>query len=510
MRVFPTPQHPPARTSAPCRDEDFALSPISRGADPAVRQSPLAGPERSGHPLQVFASKGPESWRPLSLMSKIFLWLSTLVNPNSLEFIELDGALCHTTLRRAASQVQRQRPMLRCRLVRRGLRYGWCEISDAGNIELVVYPHDGDRASARAFLMNTAWQTPLDLAQGPPIRLLLAEAKTFSTLLIVTSHLCEDARAGYRLIHDLASAYSALSAGMPACQDTPIDHTLLGDEPFRHLRTNSVRVWAQAVRLILRDLVFRPRRLWPTAKPRGRAVLARLDVEPHVFLSLRAGARHMGVTLHTLFMAALIRTVEQYEGAYRPYHTFLDMYSLSTRAKRDVAHVYENMVIPYTLFIPNAHSDTDLLRRIAEILARLHSRGVIEEVQRLRLYDAVISLLPMKWATHFLVTRIATASMVVTNPGPIPFASESFGSTGITDCYSFAQLYPPARMMWQFSTFRDTLRVLLIYDPAAVKEDVPTVYLKPFMENLTRIADVASGVTRQTIGSPRSLRNTFP
>ena len=60
--------------------------------------------------------------------------------------------------------------------------------------------------------------------------------------------------------------------------------------------------------------------------------------------------------------------------------------------------------------------------------------------------------------------RICKTNITTTNPGRVPARFDSFGSLPCVDFINFPQIAPPARLGIIYTTFRDQLRLVSLYD----------------------------------------------
>ena len=76
------------------------------------------------------------------------------------------------------------------------------------------------------------------------------------------------------------------------------------------------------------------------------------------------------------------------------------------------------------------------------------------------------------------------SNVFLTNPGVCPSNLPRFGDAAVIDYVTFPQLFAPADVMFVFSTFRDRLRIHVVYDEAAFGGAFRLGLLRPFLAEL--------------------------
>jgi hypothetical protein len=71
-----------------------------------------------------------------------------------------------------------------------------------------------------------------------------------------------------------------------------------------------------------------------------------------------------------------------------------------------------------------------------------------------------------------------------------PSRLEAIGGVPVIDYITFPQLFPPAKIMFVISTFRDCLRILAIYDRAAFADSFEDALFAPFLFELQRVSGI--------------------
>lgn len=431
--------------------------------------------------------------RPISAVNRMFLFLSGLLNGNSCDLVELAGFLDEQRLRQAIDVVLAKHPPLNSRLRRHWLDYAWEEADEPLPVDFQIHRYQGDPAGLHQHLMDLVWrQPPLDLYAGRPIRFHLTETDQGSVLQIISSHVWHDARAGHRLVADIANAYTALSEGRePDAQVLDVadrDSTRLfaGRLPKPHYY-----YWLQAARSIVSEFLA-PDKSMGFRGPRGQSDVRLVDFGEELMTRLRKSAKAAGVTLHTLLNVALLRTCQRQrrntglpaDGTYR----LLDMYSLRSFSRQNVNHLYDCMVMPFSVRQSLDVGDAELAMGIARQLGELKRGEIMVELFRQRLYSLSAALLPKRLATAMVAQYVHKGGVSNTNPGRIRYTIEHFGEVGVREYYSFSQVFPPSRLMTQFNIYRGRLRAVVTYDTAAFPGDALDRFLGEFQEKLEELA----------------------
>ena len=135
--------------------------------------------------------------KPLSTLNTLFLFLSEMVNGNSCEMITIDGNVDVVILAEAMRDVVAAHPHLRTQIVKRGRRYYKVPAADLIQIPIEDRYFTGGADELNRFLANSIWCTPpVDVFNGPPLRILLTRTGRQTHLQVLSSHVWSDAKAG--------------------------------------------------------------------------------------------------------------------------------------------------------------------------------------------------------------------------------------------------------------------------------------------------------------------------
>jgi NRPS condensation-like uncharacterized protein len=353
------------------------------------------------------------------------------------------------------------------------------------------------------YVVQSAWQVDFDLERDAPFALNVFESPGRTILQIVTSHVAEDARASYEISRDLAQFYGddgeGASPDAVAPPQSDMDAALLYGMGAVSA-AEKLRAWWYALRdMVQRDAVM------PLAPSRDgkRRGFAMDELEPELFERLRAMAKSQGVTIHSLMLLAMCRVIERhfkYRGAPR-HIRLIDMFSLRGFAGKRAESLYENLVIPYPLRIRRG-SDEAMLAQIRQRVGAMKAGDYRTEWFRCAIGARIFDWIGRLEALRAMVCRATQATVLITNPGRIPYSFTHFGAIEVEDFFTHAQLFPPGAAMCQFSGLGDKLRLLFVYDIAAFSESglsFQSSLRQPFLQELRRLAgDVG---TKSTYGT---------
>jgi hypothetical protein len=432
---------------------------------------------------------------PLPAHSLFYIYqLLTLGNLNSCELLELEGRLDHERLRAALLQALARHPVLNSRIKPRFMRAFDCEVApEPLPLDVRIEQCETDEpAVVHQRLLANVWQESSDVTAGRPVRFHLLETPTRSYLQIITVRLYNDARAGYQLAHDIAESYTALEFGKPY-DTTPIE---VADRSTAALFTQHLpflkrlRHALGAVKLMVLDLL-RPDVSMPLPDtPRGEQDFAKVDFGAELLEGLRRRAKQEKVTVHAMLALALFQVwrASSPEKVGRRWLRILDNFSLRHLTRVNTDELYETLVVPYSVRLPTSGTDREVLTAMGDQLNHWKSGEILSELYRVRLYTALARFSPLRLSSALITRYVAKSNIVMSNPGPVPFPLERFGSVPIADFINFSQLFPPSRVMLIFSTFRGRLRALVVWDRNAYPDGPERELIAPLRAKLAELA----------------------
>ena len=384
--------------------------------------------------------------RPHAL-NALFEALAAGVVPNSCDVVVLAGPLRHDRLRRAIDATLARHPVLRAR-----------------PYQLHVHHlPDDEPARVDAHLLDR-WRERL-AADVAPVRFHVTTTPGRTYFQTIHTHVHADATACYLLTEQIAASYGA-DGHRPddaAASPPPGDRALAR----RGGLSDHDRGAAQTVR----DLGTRFAGVAAARATRpGRRRLARAVIGPPDAARLRQAARARGCSLHAFFQLALLRTAtarNRRYGVERARLRYWDFFSMRP-LRDDAAPPYDNLALVYPVELDARWSDDEVLARCGRTIEQLRDGGILAHAAR---FDALLAvfgpLLPRRWFAR-LWPALFKSNVLLTNPGVCPSALPRFGDTAVLDYVTFPQLFPPAQLLLVFSTFRDGLRVLAVYDEDAL------------------------------------------
>jgi len=444
--------------------------------------------------------------RPCGTFNNPFLMLSRLVNGNSCEILELSDEPDEVLLRRALRSAMARHPILNSRLSRRAGRAEWIRLEQPPEPDLRVERlRETDPEAVRRRLVSNIWDESLDPLSGPLARFHLTLTPTGSWLQLVTHHIDSDARSGYRLAHDITMAYSALAEGREPetgeldVADLPPDRAVL-----RNDHRGALALTARALSFLIGDLFHGGKGLSLSGR-RGETDVRKLDLGVERLQSVKRASRARGCTVHALLLTAATRACQEIEqrNGKKPGRVYplLDLVSLRAHAGPEAMDLYDTMVVPVVQRMDGRLSDDELIAAAAARIERLKSGDAVAELWRQRLYRWVAWPFPKVLATRFLTRFVVKGNVICSNPGPVPYEIEYLGNIRVRDFWSFSQLFPPGRVAFTFSTFRDELRLIIAYDQTAFTSDEILDFGDRIVMHLDRFASEAPKVVEPAAGN---------
>ncbi len=442
--------------------------------------------------LDVSAQSALRQPQSLTNLNLPFYYLSLVKeNGNSCDLIEIDGRLDHKLLERAICSALSRHPLLSCRIRKQGLGYVWQPLPSDSAIDLRI--DWADDLSEDKFLTGNVWEEPLAIESGRMIRFHLTETPKKSYFQIVSTHACADARSCFRLAHDISSHYSILTkGGVPPSEPIETKHPRI--HLWKHLPwKRKVTLTFQALLQVVNDLFSSSHALHVQNREEGHTAIEIEDLGADGLRGVKEKAARLGVTAHSLFLLALGRTCSRFNGTEGPI-TLIDMFSLRTFANEEVSDIYDCMVVPYKICFDTREQNGALLKQIASHLSELKTGDILKELYRQHIYALSAISLPKRFATRLVCRLIAKTNVISTNPGNLRYDLANFGASPVTDYWSFSQLFPPGKVMVMFSTFRDRLRLVAVYDKKTFPDGVAKDLLQPLAAYLNSSENFADAL----------------
>ncbi len=432
--------------------------------------------------------------RPLNALQLAFHHVGELANPNSGELLTLAGPLDADRLREAVTHAVARHPLLNCTAARRWRRWVWVPAAAPLPIDLrIEHTDETDEAVLLPKLWRNLWATRLP-ADGRPVRFHYTQGPARSYLQICAPHTVTDARSGTRLAADIALAYTALSEGR--APDATVVQPLL--RPPTRVFLGDRRWWqrlglmAQAVGRLARELLTPGSGLRLPAPPTpGPTHVAVTRVSDALLTRTLAAARAHGATAHALFLLAIARARQDLLGPGPGDHPLRinDLATLRPYADRDLGDAVDVLVAPHQITLDPTWDDPTALRILTARIRTQKAGGILPELYRLALYGQLARILPTRHTAGLVFRYISKTDLAVTNPGRVSFqdALARFGPVPVDDFINFPHLLPPAKIILVFTTFRGTLRLIQLSDPAASPDGVEATLAHPLLAHLDRL-----------------------
>jgi hypothetical protein len=417
----------------------------------------------------------------------LFESLGKAIVPNSCDIVVLRGRLDHAKLRAAIHATLQRHPILRA--------------SD-GPIDLRFHFLDFDEPDAvDAHLMRHVWDEPF-ARDARPVRFHVTETKSATYLQTIHTHVYADATACYTLTAQIAEAY----AGARAHDATRAhaDEIVLPRAPAKER--------ARATAQTAHDLAAKHAGVAaPKRASAGPRKLARFVLTPAETSALRAAARQRGHSIHAFFQLAFLRAASAYNerrGVGHPLLRLWDFFSLRPMLEETTPR-YDCLALVYPVELDARWSDDEVLAHVTDVVAQMRKEDLLMHAHRIGAVVRSFGSRPRR-AFMKLWTALFKSNVFFTNPGVCPSRLERFGDVEVTDYVTFPQLFSPADVMFVFSTFRDALRVLVIYDEDAFGASFRELF-DAFLRNVGALAslDLApdgshEGFVARWSSSPRS------
>lgn len=440
---------------------------------------------------------------PLSALNLPFYYLSLAVSGNSNEILELDGVPEEALLRQALQAAVARHPTLNSRIRQWGGWAFWRQVK--AHEPIVLHWHDftnADDNTLHKHLLGNIWDNSFNLQKERPVRFHLTVTARGSILQLITSHVWEDARAGYRLSYDICQAYSALFEGKePNLQPINI-YNRNSDRLLAKAMKGKQKLYRQAAwKNLIADISTKATGL-QLPSTRGPNDFLKIDLGHDFLTRLRRAAKTRGVTVHSLITAALIMACRDHDRANGIHearqHQVHDLFSLRAMAEENADDLYDTMVLPFETSFSTDSGAEEVVNQAMKKLQNLKDGEIFVDYFKVRLIVKLLSWLPKRVAIPWVIRYLLTGNVLCTNPGPITYDIDCLGDIPVRDFYSFSQMFPPGRIMLVFSTFRDCLRLIVVYDQAAFANGVESEFITPLLTHLQSLIDD----TRITLVTP--------
>jgi hypothetical protein len=221
-------------------------------------------------------------------------------------------------------------------------------------------------------------------------------------------------------------------------------------------------------------------------------------------------ARANGTTAHALFLMALTKARREFMGGDGNNRTLRinDFATLRPFAGEDLSEAFDVLVVPHQLRINPNWDEQTALHILTETIKEQKQGGVLSELYRLSMYGSLARYLPTRLTAGLVFKLVNKSDLAVTNPGKVPWQDEleAYGDIAILDFVNFPHLLPPAKVVLIFTTFRNQLRLIQLYDPELLPGGVEKSLVEPLLRHLEQLTKelVQCDVEQSQPAQPRS------
>ena len=442
---------------------------------------------------------------PMTPMQLAFQHLGELTNSNSGELIILASHLNVHRLRQAIGLALERHPLLNCVPKKRLGQHFWSPSPCPLPIDLRVHRteevHEGKLLEA---LWRNLWEEKLP-ESSRQVRFIYTMGPRRSYLQICAPHSVTDACSGNRLAADIAQAYTALSSGRrwSATKAQPLKRPVSEVFLGRLSKMERLKMMFEAVKRIFNETVTPGSGLYLDRKDEpGHTGVRITELRPYLLKETIHAARHLGVTAHSVFLLALTRARQEILGPEKGDTRLRvnDFATLRPFADRDLSDVFDVLVVPHQLDIDPTWNDETALEKISSQIRAKKNGAILPEVYRLSLYSMLAKFLPTRLTAKLVFRFVNKTDVAVTNPGRVLWEEDlaRFGPVAVEDFVNFPHLLPPAKVVLIFTTFRNKLRVVQLFDPNTTPKEVEETLVDTFAAHLERLV--------AEYGDPRDLQ----
>jgi hypothetical protein len=409
-------------------------------------------------------------------LNALFDTLADVAVPNSCDIVVINGELDRERLREAISTTVARHPVL-CRPLAGG--------EGTPRIDLRFHLlEDDEPARVDEHLLGLIWE-PL-APTGRPVRFHVTLTPTRSYLQTIHTHVYADASACYLLTMQIAESYAQPHARVTADPACVAPAELLASVPSSRERAMH---HARGLVQTIRDWWAAPAGLAvPAGAPLGQRKLTRLTLTEDQTKRLRAAAHDRGHSMHAFFQLAFLRAATEFNqrrGVRRPTLRIWDFFSLRPLLDRDCTR-YDCLALIYPVELDARWSDDECLARCSETVKRMRAGELLTHAAR---FESLRRIAPRRqfmrvWPSLF------KSNVFFTNPGVCPSPLLCFGDLEVIDYVTFPQLFDPADVQFVFSTFRERLRILVMYDAAAFDASSRSELLSAFLRQLGALGEI--------------------
>lgn len=437
---------------------------------------------------------------PIDALAGAFLQLARYDNVNTNQIIIVAGAIEAERLRAAVQRAIASFPLLLARPMNGG-RIVTRDSFQPGEVGLEVHAYharcDFADPSFRQLLMSFSNRARIDWRRRIPIQawLVVAADRTSSCLYVNTSHAVADAKSDCLLLARIMTEYVRQTA--PAAGGMEICDTVHDFEPLQQIRPEWYRLGRRLGRRlatlvsIARDLTHGDQGfpVNPTDDTPAHAVDFYHSVLPPGLQRRlhRAAGRH-GVTINTLFCAALVRTIERLSRVRRGWASVVCAVSLRRLIDPKFADSFRNFLVASRLRLPLGARTALLLTAVTQEVERVRGSDIERETGRLEWLEALLRWRWLRPLTRWLLARSMGTNACYSNPGVIEEDLSCFGDPSLPTLQyaGFGCLVHPFDFILYTPTVEGRLQLDLIYRKSRFA-DIETDFVMSYREELSRL-----------------------
>lgn len=427
------------------------------------------------------------------------LW-GKLMNSHSAEIIQLSGDIDFGLLKQAINIAVNKQPVLQCCIKPGRFAYHWQPLpADTPiSVQRCDYSTLSDEALKQQIASHT-WCRQADYTQERLIRFYLIDAgNNVSYLQSVSHHAAADAQSGFILFKDIAKIYTALTQGTPVysdehyIQNRDVGRVCLNKQSFMQ----RVAIFCRGIKAFLSkpDFAVSGLNIPDPAADAMRSIYT--DALPENLLAkLKQTAKHYNTSVHVLFVLAMIKFKQKFNGAKDiPGFQLLDVLTLRQFSDEDVSMSYDAYSINHFKDFYTNKPDEQVIDDITSYIAGLKHGKIFEDWYQQKIWVSVFLLLPERFKKQYVAKVLddkLRSNMLISNLGVFNFDSYQFGAAEVTDFFSFPNVGGPLRLGFFFCTFRGRLKLTLVYDDRCFAKPVQESVMAPFVSVLEEICAVA-------------------
>jgi len=429
---------------------------------------------------------------PTDALTSAFVQLVRLENTNTNQIVVVRGILDAQRLSAAVRRAAKSFPLLRAR---HSADPGARPPPDWTPLGVSIHDWDGrcdlHDAAFRDMLMTLSRSNRLDWLRRPPIQvyLVLARDGQSSCVYLTSAHAVADARSDCLLLARIMEEFAATEGAAERSQVSKEEHgfeTLQAILPAWYTPHARLRRLVSAGCSIARDILRSDQRLVCKRAPdipHSDIDFFQSLVDAETAAAIRYASRYAGVTINTLFLAALIRLVER--GGTRPMTRVTC--ALSLRNSLDAAYdqSFRNYLLPITVRAPRGMTDADLVSHVHEAMdAARRQKALQRELGRLECMTQSVAMPVLDPLTRIVIERAQGTNACLSNPGVIREDLSGFGPAHPTLQYvGFGCLLEPYDFVLYPPTVNGRLQLDVVYRRAAFR-DIRKELVEPYRKEL--------------------------